>query len=325
VATKKQTVKKANKKIVKVPKTRSVDAKHRKKPNYKSFKLHRSIKHHEATLPSWWYLLRKSFALLAANKKQIFVFFLIYGFLNLLLVRGFSSTVDIEGIRETFNEVVDSDGSSMATAITAFSILLDSTTQGTNQGAQSFQTVLLIVSSLAIIWLYRQQQAGSKVTMKMAFYKGMYPLIPFLLVVAVMGFQLIPAVLGNFLLTSVVQAGLIVGVLEQVLWTLFFISMLLWSFYMISSSAIALYIVTLPDMTPIRALRQAKELVHFRRFSILRKTVAVAIILVTLLTIIVIPVIFLFPVLAEWIFFSITVLAIPLAHGYMFTLYRELL
>lgn len=314
-----------NMSIVKQPKETSKSTRLRKKPNYKSFRLHKTIKHTAPPLPGWWSLLKKSLSLMTVNRKHIFVFFMVYGFLNLLLVRGFSSPVDIEGIRESFNELVDESTSNLATGFTAFGLLINTSVQGSSDVAQTYQSMLLVVASLAIIWLYRQQQAGNSVNMKMAFYRGMYPLIPFILVLSVIGLQMLPALAGNFLYTSVIEAGLAVGRLEQTLWLLFFLSTLLLSLYMISSSAIALYIVTLPEMTPFKALRQARDLVRFRRFSILVRTILVAIVVVVVMFAVVLPVIFFAPTLAEWMFFSITVLSVPLVHGYLFSLYRELL
>jgi hypothetical protein len=73
------------------------------------------------------------------------------------------------------------------------------------------------------------------------------------------------------------------------------------------------------------ALRQARELVRYRRFSVLLRALAIIVIFFALLFVIVLPVIFFIPTLAEWMFFTITVLAVPLVNGYMFSLYRELL
>jgi hypothetical protein len=311
--------------IVKEPKIAKADAKARKKPKYKSFRLHKRIKHHAPKLPNWWQLLKKSWALILANKKPILVFVLVYGLLNLLLVRGFSASIDIDEIKESFSAITGEESAGLASGFTAFGLLFSASSQGSNDIGQIYQTFLLVVSSLAIIWLYRQQQAGNKVSMKMAFYRGMYPLIPFILVLLVIGLQLIPALIGNFLFTTVTSGGLAVGFVEQAMWTLFFILTLLLSLYMISSSSIALYIVTLPEMTPMIALRQARELVRYRRFAVLLRALAIVLVIFALLFVIVLPVIFIAPTLAEWIFFLITVLAIPLVHGYMFSMYRELL
>jgi hypothetical protein len=315
----------SQKTIVKEPKISKPGARARQKPKYKSFRLHKSIKHHAKKLPSWWLLLNKSWALMKANKKAIALFVMVYGLLNLLLVRGFSSPVDIDGLKESFEQIVGEESAGLASGFTAFGLLINASTQGSSEIAQVYQSFLLIIASLALIWLYRQQQAGNKVTIKMAFYRGMYPLIPFILVLLVIALQLIPALIGNFLFTTVMSGGLAVGGIEQTMWLLFFMTTLLLSLYMISSSSIALYIVTLPEMTPMIALRQARELVRYRRFSILLRAVAILFVIFAILFVIVLPVIFLAPALAEWMFFGITILIIPLVHGYMFSLYRELL
>lgn len=318
-------MKKQNKSIVKVPKIEKAGAKKRKKPVYKSFRLHKRIKHHAPPLPNWWLLLKKSIALIAVNKKSILYFSVVYGFLNLLLVRGFSSPVDIEAIQDTFSELLGEEAAGFASGFAVFGLILNASTQGSSEIAQIYQSFLLVIAALALIWLYRQQQSGSKVTMKMAFYRGMYPIIPFILVLLVIGMQFIPALIGNFLYTTVVGNGLVFGFVEHAVWVLLLLSLMLFSLYMLSSSIIALYIVTLPEITPMVALRQARELVRYRRFSVMRKILAILLIVALLLVIVVLPAIFIAPAFAQWIFFAITVLGVPLVIGYLFSLYRELL
>jgi hypothetical protein len=311
--------------IVKVPKTPKPGAKARQKPQYKSFRLHKRIKHHAPRLPGWWKLLKKSLALMKANKKPLAMFAVVYALLNLILVRGFSSTVDIEGIQETLGSIFDEGTSKLAGGFTTFGLIIGASAQDASEVAQLYQSIMLVIASLALIWLFRQQQAGNKVTMKMAFYRGMYPLVPFILVLLVIVLQLIPAFIGNFLFTTVIAGGLIVGFVEQATWVLFYVSTLLLSLYMVSSSSIALYVVTLPEMTPMVALKKARELVKYRRFAILLRALAIILVVFALIFVVVLPVIFIAPTLAEWMFFAITVLGVPLVHGYMFSLYRELL
>jgi hypothetical protein len=316
---------KASKKIVKQPDVKKPNAKERKKPKYKSFRIQKKIKHQGKPIASWWVLFKKSIALFKANKKQLLIFVSIYGILNLLFVRGFGSILSGDGLEDSISAILGEETSVVANGFADFGLLISGSASGSGEMSQVYQTILVIISLLAIIWLYRQQQAGNSVTMKMAFYRGMYPLVPFLLVLLVIGLQLIPALIGNFLFNAVIQGGLAVGSLEYVLWFLFFGSTLLLTLYMLSSSIIALFIVTLPEMTPMLALRQARELVRFRRFSVIRKSIAVLLIFLVLLIVIVLPVIFVAPVVAEWLFFLLTILAVPFVIGYMFCLYRELL
>lgn len=310
--------------IVKQPKITPKDAKLRKRPKYKSFRLHKRIKHPGPKLPNWWTLFMKSLRLLRANIKPLFFFIIIYSIIMIVLIRGIAPLLDVEGLRESYEELgLDIGG--LTLGFTAFGSLLQAGTQNVDAASQLYQMILIIVASLAFIWLFRQQQAGNKVTMRMAFYRGMYPLIPFTLLILVIALQLLPATIGNFLFSTVTTNELVVGFLEQFAWVLLFISTLLLSLYWISSSLIALFIVTLPEMTPMQALREAKELVRFRRISVLLKVIALICIILTALVVIVLPLIFFQPLVAEWVFFALTIIAIPFCASYLFCLYRELL
>lgn len=322
-AKKKASTKKAS--VVKQPKIVADDAKLRKKPKYKSFRYHKRVKHHEAPLPSWWMLTRKAFKLLSANKRRIAWFFLVYGLLYIVFVRGFTAPVDIDAIRDSFESVATEEVSALAANFTVFSLMVQSTSSAAGDVAGLYQMFFLIISALALIWLFRQQQAGNKVTMKMAFYRGMYPLIPFIIITAIIGLQTIPASAGNFLFKTVIDSGLAVNTLEQTVWLILFLLMLLLSLYMISSSLIALFIVTLPEMTPLLALKKAKELVQFRRFSVLRKVLAILLFILVLFVAVVFPLIFVSADIAQLVFFALTILVIPFAVAYLFVLYRELL
>ena len=55
----------------------------------------------------------------------------------------------------------------------------------------------------------------------------------------------------------------------------------------------ALYIVTLPDMTPMKALRSARELVRYRRWTVLRKVLFLPLMLLVVAAIIMVPIIIL--------------------------------
>ncbi len=310
--------------IVKQPKIKPAGSKARKKPQYKSFRLHKRIKHLGPKLPSWWTLFKKALLLMKENKKPIFYFFVIYGILNIILIRGIAPLIDVEGIRESYDEIgLGSDGLSIG--FTAFGTLLQAGTQAVDATAQIYQMLLIVIASLALIWLYRQQQAGNKVTIKMAFYRGMYPIIPYILIILIIGLQLLPASIGNFLFSTVTSNGLVVGFLEQLAWVFFFIGTIILSFYWLCSSLMALFVVTLPEMTPMIALREAKELVRYRRFSVLIKIITLLFILLAIVIITVLPLIYFSPLAAEWVFFTLTVLAVPFVVAYLFCLYRELL
>ncbi len=78
-------------------------------------------------------------------------------------------------------------------------------------------------------------------------------------------------------------------------------------------------------MKPMQALRSARELVRFRRWSIMRKLILLPILTILVGAIIIIPLIIINPLLAEWVFYILSLAALPLAHSYLYQLYRKLL
>lgn len=312
--------------VVKAAKVNNADSRMRKKPKYKSLKLHKKVKHHEPPIIGTLAITRKTLRLMMKNKKSLLIFSLIYGALFLLFVRGIFNPININDLRFEIESVAgEGEGSSFSSNTAIFGQLVGSLATGLTGNQGIYQIMLFVIGSLAVIWLFRQQQAGNKVTVKQAFYRGMYPLIPFTLIIYVIILQLLPAIIGNFLYSTVVSNGIAVGQVEQFIWLLLYLALLLFSFYLISSSVIALMIVTLPEMTPMRALRKAKELVTFRRFSVFRKTTMLILVVALFFVIAVFPALFIAAQLAQVLFLVVSVLALPFSVGYIFVLYRELL
>jgi hypothetical protein len=94
---------------------------------------------------------------------------------------------------------------------------------------------------------------------------------------------------------------------------------------MLASSLFALYIVTLPGMTPIRALRSARGLVRYRRWTVIRKILWLPLLLLLVAAVIMLPIIIWLTAVAQWVFFILSMFALLAVHSYMYALYRELL
>lgn len=276
-------------------------------------------------LPNVWQLTVSTGKLIWGNKKLLLGITGIYGLLNLLLVHGLASSVDVGGIKQEINESGAGGSGSLATGIAVLAVIAGSSSSGTNQTAGTYQLILVLMASLAIIWALRQIFGGSKVRIRDAYYRGMYPLVPFILVLLVIGLELIPLVIGSSLYTVVIGNGIAVLAIEKVLWAVLFGLFAFLSFYLISSSIFALYIVALPEMTPIKALRSSSGLVKIRRWSVMRKLLWIPLAFTILAAIIMLPVIVVAAALAPWVYFVLSILAILALHSYLYTLYRELL
>lgn len=284
-----------------------------KQPQYKRFRYNKRIKHNGPKLSGAWKLLINSIKLIKRNWKLFGGVILVYGLLNLLFVRGFSSAVDwaaLEGSDSitTFNTLVSSDGASQVAGV--------------------YQTILMLVGSLALIWLLRQLTDDTKdkaIRIRDAFYKGMYPLVPFLLVLGVITLQLLPLAIGASIYSLIVGNGLAVSAIEKAIWFSVFILFAVWTLYLLSSSIFAAYIVTLPNMTPMKALRSAKKLVQHRRWALVRKILFLPVAIFIILGVVMVPIIAIAPPLAEWVLFGLNMIFLAVVHTYFYSLYREML
>ena len=259
------------------------------------------------------------------NRKSFLGIVVIYAVLNIFLVRGLSGSADLTNLKSTLDSSVSGAGGKLAGSLLAFNYLLSSTGSGNTAQSGIYQSILLVVCSLAFIWAHRQVLAGRAVQMRESFYQGMYPLVPFLIVFLLMGVQLLPLVIGGSLYKTVISGGIAIYLWEKAIWLLLFVGLALWSLRMITASVFALYIATLPDMTPLRAYRSARQLVYGRRLLIWRKFLFLPAALLVLAAVIEVPFILFITPLAVWTFFIVGVVALPVVHGYLYSLYREML
>lgn len=251
---------------------------------------------------------------------------LVYLILTIVLVKGLGvGSSNVPQLKQTLQGLFRGTGGQLTTGFTLFGLLLGQSGSASSDVAGAYQSILLIVVSLVLIWALRQTMAGSKVGIKESFYKGLYPLVPFLLVLIVIGLQFIPLFLGSFLYSTVFGLGLAVTPPEKVIWILIFVLLALLTLYMITSSIFALYIVTLPDVKPMQALRSARELIRHRRWTIARKVLFLPVSLLVLAAVIMVPVIIFITPASEWVFFLLSMFVLAIIHSYMYHLYRELL
>ena len=275
---------------------------------------------HTVKLPSAWQLARQS-ALTLWGHKELFVgITVVYGLLNILLAQSLSGATDVSSLTQTVGHLKNLDS-----GLKAFGSLINSTGSGSDPAASAYKLFLGLVFSLAVIWALRQVLTGAAVRIRDAYYRGMYPLVPFILVLLVIGLQLIPFLIGSALYALVMNNGLAVHFIEQALWTLVFGVLALVSLYIMSSSLFAVYIVTLPDMAPLKALRLAHDLVRHRRWTVMRKILCLPLFLLIIVTVIMVPIIVWLTPLSKWAFFVLSICVLPVIHAYMYTLYRELL
>lgn len=275
-------------------------------------------------MPGAYRLLWRSFGVLKKNWKVFAGILLIYGLVDFIVVQGFSAGQDYSGTKDTLKGLFGGSSADLASGVALFLYMVGSTGQSTSTSVGPYQFIWIIISSLAFIWAFRQTYSGSAFRIRDAYYRSMYPLITFVLVLMVVALELAPALLGG-IIYNVAAGGVASTGIERVMWALVFGLLILLSLYLVVGSIFALYIVCLPDMTPAKALRSAKQLVLNKRWAVLRKVAFLPVALVVLGGLVMIPVILVFSAAASWVFFLLTLLALPVLHSYYYALYRSLL
>ncbi len=316
-----------SKTVKKQPKPRNSQTRRLKIPQYKSFRLSKPLKSTQPRVPSATKIFRSSFSILKSQWRFFLGVALIYGLFTIFFVSGGGSGLNVTELKEVFDESIETGVlGSLTSSLAIFGVLLSSSAAVNTEVGLLYQFFILLVVSLAVVWGLREMQASNRpVSVKDAFYQGMYPLIPVLLVLFVVGLQLLPASIGATIYTATIAGGIAVTAIEQVAWIFFVLLLFLLSFYMVASSVFALYIVTLPNMTPLRALRSARQLVLHRRWVIMRKLLYLFIALLLITGLVIVPLIAFVPLLAQALFFACSLAVIPFVHTFMYSLYRSLL
>lgn len=296
--------------------TRRLDYKQKKKVIKKSVKISGSFR-----------LFGRAWRHMWRYKRLFGGILIIYAILYLLLVKGLATNFQLAETRQTIEDAVGGGLGNLEMASALFGALLGTAGATASESAGVYQVVLFIIVSMTIIWSLRQtfSERVEAPKIRQAFYKGPSQIVPYILVLLVIMLQLIPALIGITIYGIVVSNGIAINVLEQIVWLIVLLACLGLSVFWISASVFASYIVSLPDMAPMQALRSARSLVRFRRWQIIRKVLFLPLIIGLIMLLIFMPLVLLAPPIAEVLFMIFVLVLLLFGHSYFYLLYREMM
>ncbi len=299
-----------------------------KTPKYQSFKLQKKFTPAQLgpKLPSSFRLFKEGMGTLWRHPKLFLGILFWYGVINIVFIQGLSTGGDVSSVKNALDNVYSGGLGHLMSGLGSFAYLLStSTSSSSGASAGLFQFLWVVVVSLALIWTLRQVYAKQTVRIRDGFYHGVYPLIPVMLVLFVIGAEFIPFIVGGSVFSTVINNGIATSGLQIAIWALMFLLLTAISIYLICSSFFALYIACLPDVAPVQALRSARQLVAARRWTALRKILFLPFVLVLANVAIMLPIILVIPAAATWIFAVVMMFNLAVAHSYYYALYRSLL
>ena len=313
-----------------MPTSKSAATRKKKRPQYTSFRIQKRIKPKEfKPLPSSWQLFRRTANLLWLHRKKVMLFLLVFALLLVVFVRGLSGGVNLTDLKEQVKESTGAEGDALVVSTVLFTNLIASTSTTTSDVAAMYQAIIILICSLAFIWILRQISASRVESFRIrdAFYRGPQQIVPFLLVLGVIALEFIPMSIGSFLLTTASGTGIEGGELFTVMIIAVLLAVL--SIYLISGSIMAIYIVTLPGTNPMKALRTSSALTQLHRWSIVRKMIMFGLLVLAIFALFFIPLLVLIPdgyeFIAEGLYFIGTMLLFCFGHTYLYSLYRSLM
>lgn len=181
-----------------------------KKPRYKSFRLEKRISYKAPPTPGTIAILKEALRTLKKHWRLIGGVAAIYAVLYMLLVSGIGGGIDFVTLKEEISTsmgdlITDGTANSFTTVLGLVSVLVlnPAAGQAQNAAANFYQAILLVIYLLALIWTLRQLQSGKQFRIRDAYYRGMYPLVPFLLIIGVMAAQAVPLLFANLVLNIV--------------------------------------------------------------------------------------------------------------------------
>jgi len=203
-------------------------------------------------------------------------------------------TVLTDTLRETGSEVFAGNAGEVGKAgLLLLTALTGGLSGSLSDVQQIYASLLALMAWLTTVWLLRNILAGHKVKLRDGLYNSAAPLLSTFLVALVLVIQLLPLALALIGYSAAVTSGLLSSGVEAMLFWVSAALLGVLSMYWITSTFIALAVVTLPGMYPGKALRTAGDLVIGRRMKILLRIVWMLLSIIVAWVVIMIPIILL--------------------------------
>ena len=134
---------------------------------------------------------------------------------------------------------------------------------------QIFLGLALLLAWLTTVWLLREYLLGRRPRLRDGLYNSGSPFVSTFIVVFVLILQCLPAGIVALIYAALSSVGLLENGFSSMLFWIFAVTVGALVLYWVTSTIIALVVVTLPGMYPLRALKSSGDLVVGRRLRIM--------------------------------------------------------
>jgi hypothetical protein len=283
-------------------------------------------------LPGYFAFTHQIWQTIWANKGLYIRFIIIYAILSLLIVGALNQS-NYVALRDQVTSASEAFG--IGEVFTLFSGAL---TSGTGEEAsmtgQVIAGLLLLFGWLVVVWMLRRRLAGDKIKLRDALYSAGSPIIATFILLLIIVVQLLPFALALLAYSALSGVGVInwdISIENMAAWcALAAIGVL--TLYWLTTSFIALIIVTNPGVYPFQAIKMAGDVVVGRRVRVMLRLLFMVVPIALLWLAILVPVIIIdeaikidwLPLVPLFTLFLST-LTLAWAASYIYILYRRLI
>lgn len=246
----------------------------RKRRPHRSFrKTERVIARKTLHLPGYFAFAGSAWGMIWKNKRFFLKFFLLFCVFAALILGALNQELYMK-YRDSLNASEEA-GSTQLGFMRYFTLAASAITSQSgstiSEGQQIISVVIFLFGWLMIVWGLRQMLAGNKPKLRDALYSSGGPFISTLFIIVVGLLQLIPLALSLLAYQALTGVGIInnaIAIENMAFWgaEAVIIAMTL---YWLTSTFLALVIVTLPGMYPGAALTAAGDIITGRRLKLL--------------------------------------------------------
>ena len=275
------------------------------------------------------------------KNKRLFIGFLILYSIFAGVIIGLLSQDSFNSLRDALNQSPNLGFFAKYTALFSGAITGGgSSSTSTDSGQTILAVILFLYGWLTLIWLLRQivnGHGGKQLKLRDGLYRSGHPILAIAVLILVILLQLLPFAIVLLAYSSITAVGWInqgIAIENMAAWCALAVAAVL-TLYWISSSLVALVVVTIPDgIYPFAALRAAGDLVTSRRLQLVLRLIAMAVPIALLWLVLLLPAIFLDGWLASmkitWVpvvplmVLILTTMTIIWCAAYIYLLYRKM-
>lgn len=274
----------------------------RRRQNYLKRRPHRSFRMtrrrdyvRKMAIPGYWSLTIAVFRVITSHKMTFFSLGIV-GVILTMFLSGLMTQDTYQQMKDVMASAEEIGISSLySTAGLFFGVVMNY--MGSSVEMDSTQQLIggyiALMVWLTSIWLTRAYLAGKKPKMRDALYSSGSPIIALVVLVCILLIQLLPAAIAVIIYGALDASGMLNQTFVLMLFGGAAFLVLVVSLYWITSTLLAMVIVTLPGMYPLQAIRLAGDLVVGRRLRILIRLFWMIVVSFLLWLIILLPVILL--------------------------------